>query len=131
MPGWRRFRKVVRRFSEGVYDVAFFVVRCERPKLRPWMVRVFGAEFADDKPESRALASTFWIQHPRGNAVVMWFKASMTLKDSTWQAVLAHECLHATGYVLGSRGVRPSFDDDEPQAYYLSHLYREAAKRLR
>jgi hypothetical protein len=46
-------------------------------------------------------------------------------------AVVAHECLHAVNYILRKRGVKPSFENDEPQAYLLTYLMAKIQKRLK
>lgn len=41
-------------------------------------------------------------------------------------ATLAHECLHAVNMTFKDRGVEVSVDNDEPQAYFMSHLMNKA-----
>lgn len=45
-------------------------------------------------------------------------------------ANIAHECLHATNYILGAIGAEACFHNDEVQAYVLSHLLHAVEKRL-
>lgn len=41
---------------------------------------------------------------------------------------IAHECVHAANALLESRGWKPQLDNDEPQAYLVEALMREALK---
>jgi hypothetical protein len=53
-------------------------------------------------------------------AILVW-----TLKRDA--AVVAHECLHAVNRCFKARGMVADFGNDEPQAYLLTCLMREAA----
>lgn len=37
-------------------------------------------------------------------------------------ASIAHECLHATNFILQSIGAQASYEDDEVQAYFMTHI---------
>lgn len=41
---------------------------------------------------------------------------------------LAHECVHATNFVLNNAGVIADFNNDELQAYYVRMLMQECLK---
>lgn len=43
-------------------------------------------------------------------------------------AVLAHECVHAVNMTFESRGIKPDLLNDEPQAYFVECLVRQALK---
>lgn len=48
------------------------------------------------------------------------------VKNKRNYAAIAHECLHAVNFVFDHVGVKPSYRNDEPQAYFLSELVWEA-----
>lgn len=43
---------------------------------------------------------------------------------------LAHECLHVTNMILGSKGVRPCFENDEAQAYLLGWIMKKCMEAI-
>lgn len=46
-------------------------------------------------------------------------------------ACLAHECVHAANFALGSRGVKVTTDDDEAQAYLVQWIFSNCFKKLK
>ena len=60
------------------------------------------------------------------------FKIEPDSKKELYQAIIhvhainwaniAHECLHATNYILQCIGAQASFEDDEVQAYFMTHI---------
>ena len=44
---------------------------------------------------------------------------------------LVHECLHATNFTLGSRGVKVSAKDDEAQAYLIQWIFDNCFQSLK
>jgi len=47
------------------------------------------------------------------------------LRDKKMISTLAHECLHITNMILHSKGVLPSFENDEAQAYLLGWIMKK------
>lgn len=45
-------------------------------------------------------------------------------------STLAHELVHATGFILAHAGVRASFDNDETQAYLTQWLFEKLEKHV-
>lgn len=43
-------------------------------------------------------------------------------------AVLAHELLHLTGFILSDRSVKYDVDNDEPFTYFIQYLTQEILK---
>lgn len=53
--------------------------------------------------------------------VVIWTKAGLSQKSMLF--TLAHECLHATSFILDHAGVKADFQNDEAQAYLLGTIF--------
>jgi hypothetical protein len=51
--------------------------------------------------------------------ILVWVRAGKRLT-----ATLVHESVHAANMILYVAGVRPSFVNDELQAYYVARLYK-------
>lgn len=51
-------------------------------------------------------------------------------KDSPGNNTIAHEALHTTNFILGDRGVKADYDNDEAQAYLLGYIVGEICKFL-
>lgn len=51
--------------------------------------------------------------------VLVWVRGGKRL-----QTTLVHEAVHAANLILYVAGVRPSFINDELQAYYVARLYK-------
>lgn len=55
------------------------------------------------------------------DGVALWFKNKRTVTH--YPGIVAHECLHATNYILQVRGVKPAKEEnDEHYCYYLQWL---------
>ena len=39
------------------------------------------------------------------------------------QGLIAHECLHATSYILDWVGIKPDYMNDEAQAYLMQYIF--------
>lgn len=59
--------------------------------------------------------------------VVIWTKPG--LSEKVMLSTLAHECLHATSFILDHAGVVADFRNDEAQAYLLGTIFEMALKR--
>lgn len=46
-------------------------------------------------------------------------------------ATLAHETFHASSFILDDRGVLPSFENDEPQAYLHDWIFRQFLRYIK
>lgn len=51
------------------------------------------------------------------------------VKDKKDYSALAHECVHAANFTLDNRGVLPSFENDEVQAYLVGLLVTKALSK--
>lgn len=72
----------------------------------------------------RLLGQTIDLEYgPKGNRRAGMF---IYLKHKKDYATLAHECLHATNRTLETNGWHPDLLNDEPQAYLLTNLVRQA-----
>lgn len=45
--------------------------------------------------------------------------------------VLAHEAVHAATFCLASKGVEPSYANDEPLAYLVSEIFRKGLENVK
>lgn len=71
---------------------------------------------------SQKAGTLFEVPQKNGATVyLIW-----TLKSDA--ATIAHECVHAANVLLMARGWKPQLDNDEPQAYLVEALMREALK---
>ncbi len=60
----------------------------------------------------------------KGDGLVLWFKNKRTITHHP--GIVAHECLHATNYILQDRGVEPANElNDEHYCYHLQWLVEE------
>jgi hypothetical protein len=50
-------------------------------------------------------------------------------KHLKWSTI-THECLHATNYILSSRGVEVTTENDEAQAYLLGYIVGKVQEYL-
>jgi hypothetical protein len=65
----------------------------------------------------------FYSEKEHSGCIVIWIKPG--LDEVNFQATLAHECMHATNFVLRKRGVPSGYDNDEIHCYYTSMLLRK------
>lgn len=56
------------------------------------------------------------------------YKVAIHVKECELR-VVAHEAIHAAGYVLGQMGVQPSWEDDEVLAYFVEHIVEHCEER--
>jgi len=57
------------------------------------------------------------------------FIISIWVPDKKDLSAVVHECVHAANFTLESRGVKPCFDNDEPQAYLVQLIFNKATKK--
>lgn len=81
------------------------------------MKKVWDIDRGDDP---HVVGTTYYFEDKGAFRVVLWFKYK------TGQITIAHECLHAANRILGRAGVKADWWNDEPQAYLMSTLIREA-----
>lgn len=52
------------------------------------------------------------------------------LKDIEDIPSLAHECFHASNYIMNRKGIRPDADNDEAQAYLIEWIFKNCYSHL-
>lgn len=102
---------MTKSFTIPIYDAKARVVVCPAEEFEP--------------PGGLTVQGDAALFYNHGN-VIFWFSSSKVKPGA-----IAHECLHATNHILHWVGDRPTFEDDEPQAYLLGYLVEQVTKRLK
>lgn len=111
-------KRVLHHYNQTFKMNFYFCLGWRQDRYRAFLKRRFDLRL----PASSRRGHTIHLIHPDSNipAIAIW-----VAKDSPI-AILAHECLHAVNMTLLDRGVLPSFENDEVQAYLLEELMRKA-----
>ena len=80
----------------------------------------------DYAAEYNQLASTFSIAHT-GSVFIVVNKKSKEFNLS----VFVHECGHAVGRAFKILGIKQDLENDEPQQYLLSWIFKKGYKKLK
>jgi hypothetical protein len=76
------------------------------------------------------LAKTIRLERDGAHEVVLWFPSDWSPSTAGGAAVLAHEALHATAFVLQSAGIADNAILDEVGTYYIEWLVKEILSRV-
>lgn len=76
------------------------------------------------------LAKTLNVEKDGCHEVLLWFRPDWHPNTPDHIAVLAHEALHATHFVLQHRGISDAAILDEVGNYYIEWLVREICARV-
>lgn len=71
----------------------------------------------------QAAGHTSWVSDSKGSRVCIWIKKKGGVQ---FHEILAHEAVHAANFVLGPRGAKLDFENDEMQAYLVGAIVRKA-----
>lgn len=114
-----------------------------KPKVKSWYCEIFRThfyfmlnstvgqleEFSFKKlgykatPGGAAALTHVWQPNKGGNYIIIWVR-----KGKMDYPILAHECLHAAHATLDYIGFKSSSDNDEIQAYLMTHIMEQALK---
>lgn len=127
-------RPFARCFADPIYRVDYFVVCAEerdylpalRKLLRSYTIlsRKTQQEILDraQHPLTRCAGRCIRLSNPKVEAVVIWLRPGADI------SVLVHEAWHAAYWVFEGRVTAWNDGVDEPMAYYLQWIVRQALR---
>lgn len=95
----------------------YFFIGWKQSTFEKYVMKTYGHSADIGKANGRALI----MENEDGARYLIWTKS----KDAS---IIAHECFHVTNWMLAERGYKFDPHNDEPQAYLLGALIREAMK---
>lgn len=100
----------------------YFMIGAKPESVIKFIKKTFGYDFEGSFEDCDGQCITVTDGEKFG--IIIWTRKKAS--DKSAMPDIAHECLHAANHVLKSRGVVSSYDNDEPQTYFLSELMEQA-----
>lgn len=89
--------------------------------FRPQVAAKLRKFMGDEPPASLGVCLNLWIEGKQ--IVIVWAEPDANV------GVIAHECLHATSYVMRSRGLKLSRKSEEAYTYHMEWVLNECLLR--
>ncbi len=93
----------------------YFFIGWKPEAFEKYVLKTYDHKFKIGREDGKTLG----IEHHDGSRFLIWSRK----RDAS---VVAHESVHAVNWMLAERGYRFDPDNDEPQAYLVGALVREA-----
>lgn len=106
----------VKSFEESLFCQKYVLIESKIPELKKYVKKFYCVDL-NISDKINGYTSIF---EKDGSDFILIF----ILNDSDC-SIYAHEFLHAVNFCLERKGVRPSFKNDETQAYLLQRLFNE------
>lgn len=101
----------------------YFCVQWPEDEFEFYMKRVWKFEASEKGYDGKCIAVA---QEGSGVIIIIY-----TRKGNSQPDTLTHECVHAANFIFESRNVRFDYENDEPYAYLVGMIYREALKSVK
>lgn len=113
-------------YCDVYQDSVWFFIGWSQDEVAKYLAKSW--KFAPGLFDGGFLGKTIIFEDDRRRAVVIW--TEMDKSNEKFPYIIAHECVHAAGYILSRAGVRADFDNDEAMAYLVGTLVRKSMGQI-